>query len=193
MQQTKENGSLALSYTGYRTAEMDALGNDVGDFDPYATTTEPPSESPGGGLGIGVSPYTNYEGGGSGNALSRTYQVDRMRVSESYFMAQINTAGFGGMFGRAAGNILGSAIPMAGGTGAAIAGSVTASAIYTAASMSETVKSKDEITLDIRMTNSGAVVLTKQLKAKAKSDGEDIISPLIEQAAQAIVDAAAKR
>jgi hypothetical protein len=35
--------------------------------------------------------------------------------------------------------------------------------------------------------------LAKQFKAKAKSDGEDIITPLIEQAAQAIVDAAAKK
>ena len=125
-------------------------------------------------------------------------QIDaEAKQKECDFVVYTNVAhkkgggGFGGMFGKAAGNILGSAIPMAGGTGAAIAGSVTASAIYTAASMSETVKSKDEITLDIRMTGNGsAVVLTKQFKAKAKSDGEDIISPLIEQAAQAIVDAA---
>lgn len=99
--------------------------------------------------------------------------------------------GFGGMFGKAAGNILGSTIPMAGNTGAAIAGHVASTAIYTAATMSESVKSKDEITLEIKMTQAGGIVLTKQYKAKAKSDGEDIISPLIEQAAQAIVDAAA--
>lgn len=100
--------------------------------------------------------------------------------------------GFGGMFGKAAGSIIGSAVPMAGGTGAAIAGHVAGTAIYTAASMSESVKSKDEITLEIKMTQAGGVVVTKQFKAKAKSDGEDIISPLIEQAAQAIVDAAKK-
>jgi hypothetical protein len=58
--------------------------------------------------------------------------------------------------------------------------------------MSESVKSKDEITLEIKMARSGSDILTKQYKAKAKSDGEDIISPLIEQAAQAIVDAAKK-
>jgi outer membrane lipoprotein SlyB len=97
------------------------------------------------------------------------------------------------MFGKAAGSILGSTIPMAGGTGAAIAGHVAATAVYTAASMSESVKSKDEITLEIKMAHSGSDVLTKQYKAKAKSDGEDIISPLIEQAAQAIVDVAAKK
>jgi hypothetical protein len=43
------------------------------------------------------------------------------------------------------------------------------------------------------MAQSGSDVLTKQYKAKAKSDGEDIISPLIQQAAQAIIDAAAKK
>jgi hypothetical protein len=52
------------------------------------------------------------------------------------------------------------------------------------------MKSKDELTLDVKMNKpSATAVLTKQFKAKAKSDGEDIISAVIEQAAQAIVDA----
>jgi hypothetical protein len=34
---------------------------------------------------------------------------------------------------------------------------------------------------------------TKQFQAKVKSDGEDIITPLVEQAAQMIVDPAAKK
>ncbi|MDQ4123843.1 MAG: DUF4412 domain-containing protein [Acidobacteriota bacterium] len=126
-------------------------------------------------------------------------QIDaEAKQKECDFVVYTNVAhkkgggGLGGMFGKAAGNILGSAIPMAGGTGAAVAGHVAATAIYTAASMSESIKSKDEITLEIKMTQADAAVLTKQYKAKAKSDGEDIISPLIEQAAQAIVDAAKK-
>jgi hypothetical protein len=56
--------------------------------------------------------------------------------------------------------------------------------------MSGKVKSKDELTLDIKVNStSGAAAMAKQYKAKAKSDGEDIISPIIEQAAQAILDA----
>jgi hypothetical protein len=35
-----------------------------------------------------------------------------------------------------------------------------------------------------------STVLTKQFKGKAKSNGEDIITPMIEQSAQAIVDTA---
>ena len=102
--------------------------------------------------------------------------------------------GFGGVIGRAAGSIVGSTVPY-GSTGAAIAGRVATDAIYTAASMSQNVKAKDELTLDIKLNQTGTATaaLTKQFKAKAKSDGEDIISPLIEQAAQAILDAAAKK
>ena len=59
--------------------------------------------------------------------------------------------------------------------------------------MSESVKSKDEITLEITMNKAGGAVLTKQYKAKAKSDREDIISPLIRQAAQEIVNAASAK
>jgi hypothetical protein len=120
------------------------------------------------------------------------------KQKECDFIVYTNVAhkkggGLGGMFGKAAGSILGSTIPMAGGTGAAVAGHVAATTIYTVATVSESVKSKDEITLEIKMAQSGSDVLTKQYKAKAKSDGEDIISPLIQQAAQAIIDAAVRK
>jgi ABC-type uncharacterized transport system substrate-binding protein len=59
--------------------------------------------------------------------------------------------------------------------------------------MSANVKSKDEITLDIKVNSAGgAAALAKQFKQKAKGDGDDIITPIIEQAAQAILDAVAK-
>jgi hypothetical protein len=46
------------------------------------------------------------------------------------------------------------------------------------------------LTLDIKLNSlAGASALAKQYKAKAKSDGEDIISPLVEQAATAILGA----
>lgn len=99
-----------------------------------------------------------------------------------------------GMFKNIA-PVLGSVVPMAGmagGIAGSVAGSVASSAIYTAAGASSKVKSKDEITLDIKLQNGSNVALTKQYKAKAKSDGEDIISQVIEQAAQAIIDAAKK-
>ena len=75
-----------------------------------------------------------------------------------------------------------------------VVGQVAAHSIITASAMSASVKSKDEITLEVKMNASGssAAVLTKQAKAKAKSDGEDIITPVVEQIAQAIFNTVAK-
>lgn len=99
--------------------------------------------------------------------------------------------GFGGMFGKSLGMAVGSVgIGGMGNTAANIAGQVATQAIVTATSMSSNVKSKDELTLDIRVNKIGAAdVLAQQYKAKAKSNGDDIISQVIEQAAQAIVNA----
>ena len=95
--------------------------------------------------------------------------------------------GFGGMFGKAAGGMLGNVIP----TGGATAGQVASTVVTTAATMSSNVKSKDEITLEINLKQpGGASVLSQKFAAKAKSDGDDIISKVVEQAAQAIVNKA---
>jgi hypothetical protein len=97
------------------------------------------------------------------------------------------SGGFG-VFSKIA-PVIGSVIP--GGNVAETAASTT---VYTAASASANVKAKDEISLDVKLNQPGnsTPTLSKQAKAKAKSDGEDIISPLVEQIAQAIVDTVAK-
>ena len=75
-----------------------------------------------------------------------------------------------------------------------IAGQLAASAVITAASMSGSMKAKDELTLDIAVNSAAnpSPVLAKQFKAKAKGDGDDIISAVIQQAAQAIIDTIGK-
>lgn len=95
-----------------------------------------------------------------------------------------------GMFSKIA-PALGSVVPLAGmgSTAGAVAGQVASTAIYTAANASGSIKAKDELTLDIKLHNGAAVALTKQFKTKAKTAGEDIISPLAEQAAAAILQA----
>lgn len=98
----------------------------------------------------------------------------------------------GGGFGmfKSIAPVLGSVVPMAGAGSVAghVAGTVASHAIITAASVSGNVKSKDEITLDLKLNKTGgAAAFAKVYKAKAKSDGEDIISSVVEQAAQAIV------
>lgn len=100
--------------------------------------------------------------------------------------------GFGKMFGKVA-PILGQAVPMAGaagGIGGAIAGQVASTAIMTTATMSSNVKAKDSLQLDlsVRKVEPKSSPFAKNYKAKAKSDGEDIITPLIEQMAQAVID-----
>ncbi len=98
--------------------------------------------------------------------------------------------GFGKILGQAVGQ---TGIGHTGSTAGNIAGQVATNTIVSAGQASANVKPKDEITLDLNMKQlGGAAVLTKQFKAKAKSAGEDIISPVVEQAAQAIVDSAKK-
>jgi hypothetical protein len=99
--------------------------------------------------------------------------------------------GFGGMLGKAAGNVLGNVIPVTDNVGAAVA----VAGVYTAATVSQNVKSKDEITLDFKLNQTGnaTAAFSKQYKAKAKSNGEDIISPLIKEAATEIMSAAAAK
>lgn len=98
----------------------------------------------------------------------------------------------GGGFGmfKSLAPVLSNVVPLAGAgsTAGHIAGTVASHAIITAATVSGQVKNKDEITLDIKLNRTGgAAALSKAFKAKARSDGDDIISQIVEQAAQAIV------
>ena len=85
--------------------------------------------------------------------------------------------GFGGMFGKVAtvATGIGSVGDSSGGGGSATAN----------------VKQKDELTLDIKLQAPGnaAPAAARQFKAKAKSAGEDIITPAVAQAAQVIAEA----
>ncbi len=106
--------------------------------------------------------------------------------------------GGGGGFGF--GKILGQAVAQTGigHTGSAagnIAGQIAANAIVSAGEMSGSVKAKDEITLDYKLVAVGSAnpALANTLKAKAKSNGEDIISPLFKQVAEAIVATVSKK
>jgi len=109
----------------------------------------------------------------------------------------VKKGGGGSMFGRTIGNIAGSAaghIPGGSTAGSAAARSATVAGVYTAATIADNVKAKDELTLDYRLdrADSPNTVLAETGKAKAKSDGEDILSPQVDKAAQAILAAVKK-
>ena len=101
--------------------------------------------------------------------------------------------GGSGMFSRAIGNVVGAAaghIPVNTAGEAAARGAVI-TGVYTTANIASNTKAKDEITLEYKLepVNGARPALSKTDKAKATSDGEDVLTPLIERAAEAIVAA----
>jgi hypothetical protein len=101
----------------------------------------------------------------------------------------------GSSTGRALGQVAGIAVmraPVAGGVTGAVASSATwagGEAIYRLASE---IRAKDELELSYRLGAPDLVERVKPVtsKAKAKTDGEDLLTPLVEKAANGIVTAA---
>ncbi len=99
--------------------------------------------------------------------------------------------GFGKMLGQvvsqtgfgATGSVVGNAVV-----------GVAATAIVSAANLSRRVKSKDELTLDltIQPISGDAASVTRQYKARAKADGDDIVSALLEQIAKTVLGTVTK-
>jgi hypothetical protein len=101
--------------------------------------------------------------------------------------------GFGGMFSKVMAPAVGQVgIGHTGSTAGNVAGQMATTAIVSAGTMSANVKQKDELTLDVKVQTPGnsTPAASRQFKSKAKSAGEDIITPVVEQAAQMILDSA---
>jgi hypothetical protein len=102
--------------------------------------------------------------------------------------------GGSGLFTRAAGEAAGTAvwhIPGGGSAGSAAARSAATSVASTALrGVSSNVKAKDEMTLDYRLeaADRSAPVLTKSEKSKANSDGEDLLTPMVERASTVVAN-----
>jgi hypothetical protein len=104
----------------------------------------------------------------------------------------------GGLLGRTLGDAANTAVwnvPGGGSTAGAVARSAAISGVYTAASIAGSIKAKDELTLEYKLqaADGERLLLAKTGKAKAKSDGEDVLTPLIENAADAVAAAMLKR
>jgi len=91
--------------------------------------------------------------------------------------------GFGGMLSSSVGQIASNV-----GYGSATAAAV-ATNVVVAATVAQNIKAKDEITLDVRLERPASTTpsFAQTFKGKAKSAGEDIITPLTQQASQAII------
>ncbi len=103
----------------------------------------------------------------------------------------------GGLLGRAAGgavqqgawSVAGSAGSTVGRVAAGAVAGAASSAVYDYAYGS---RNKDELTLKYRLESAnGAVLAEKSEKRKAKSDGEDLLTPVVQRAAEGVVEATA--
>ena len=103
------------------------------------------------------------------------------------------------LLGRAASGALQQGAWRAGSVAGSAVGSMAASAAAGAASAAVTdwtytVRTKDELSLDYRLeADDGTVLVERKGKRKAESDGEDLLTPQVEQAAQAIANVVSKR
>jgi hypothetical protein len=82
-----------------------------------------------------------------------------------------------------------SIIPLGGlarGVGGVVAATATAATVGTLAGITGDVQAKDEVTFTYRLTADSQVAATKSVKRTAKTNGEDILTPLLEQAATEI-------
>lgn len=132
------------------------------------------------------------------NARLPSQAMEEARQSQCDYVLYVSMTqkkgGGGGMFGRAFGSVVGAAaghVPVST-AGEAVARGAVIAGIHTTANISSNIKAKDEITLDYKLEAVGGArpALSKTEKAKARSDGEDVLTPLIERAAEAIVAAA---
>ena len=101
----------------------------------------------------------------------------------------------GGFLGKMIGGAVESSAWELRGAATSTAGRVVANAAATAAveaarGLATNVKTKDELTLDWRLENGdGGVVAKNNAKAKASSDGQDLLTPMVERAAETIAAA----
>jgi outer membrane lipoprotein SlyB len=128
--------------------------------------------------------------------------LDEARQSQCDYIlsASMNVKKGGGssMFGRAIGNIAGSAaghIPGGGSASTGAARSAAITGVYTTAAIASSIKAKDELSLEYKLDNveTSKTVLSNTAKAKAKSDGEDILTPIVETTSRTIVSTVAKK
>jgi hypothetical protein len=105
----------------------------------------------------------------------------------------------GGLLGKmASGAVQQGAWSVTGATGSTVgrvvAGAAAGAASSAAYDYAASSRTKDELTLSYRLElPTGAVLLKQSEKRKAKSDGEDLLTPMVQRAAEAVVTAAARK
>lgn len=80
-----------------------------------------------------------------------------------------------------------------GAVGRVVAGAAAGAASSAASDYAAGSRTRDELTLSYRLESAaGKVLVERSEKRKAKSDGEDLLTPLVQHAAETVADAAAR-
>jgi hypothetical protein len=128
--------------------------------------------------------------------------MDEARQSQCDYVLssalQVKKGGGSSFFGRAMGNIAGPAAGHIPGGSSAATGAARSAAIggvYTTAAIASSIKARDEVSLDYKLAAVDGIGqgAANTVKAKASSDREDIVAPLIAKAAEAIVAVGLKK
>lgn len=103
-------------------------------------------------------------------------------------------SGLGRTLGRAAGTAASYGIPYGGSGAEAAARGAAVAGAYAISNMTYSTKAKDEITLEYRIGTLDRVTTAAlaSKKGKAKQDGEDLLTPMVETAAEAIATVVTK-
>lgn len=94
----------------------------------------------------------------------------------------------GKIFAQAAGPAAAHGIPYGGGAAQAAMRGAAIGGAHAVSSMAQTSRARDEVTLEYRIGTASTVMQTTPQRdsAKAKTDGEDLLTPLVEKAAESI-------
>jgi hypothetical protein len=131
-----------------------------------------------------------------------TQAVEEARQKNCAFILLINVvrvhhdgSGLGRTLGRAAGAAASYGVPYGGTVASAAARSAVVAGAYAVSNAAETTKAKDEFTLEYRVTtlDRAGSASPNSLKAKAKTDGEDLLTPLVEKASEVIAATVSKK
>jgi hypothetical protein len=127
---------------------------------------------------------------------SQAVEEARQKQCEQVLIATLTRTRSGGSsrLGQVLGQTAGTAawqIPYAGGTGGAVARSAAIASAQAVSTLAGSTRAKDEMRLEYRVMAPGNVtrVGPGTEKAKAKVDGEDLLTPLVQRAAETIAAA----
>jgi hypothetical protein len=130
--------------------------------------------------------------------VSQAMEEARQKQCANVLLASVTMkrSGHRGLLARTAGQAGSNVawqLPYGGSAGSAIARGAAIAAAETMSALASSTKAKDEVRLEYHLLTDGATRIPSTTKqAKAKADGEDLLTGLVQQASEAVAGAVAK-